>query len=61
MSLCTQCQGAEDGGDPNYPGLCGVCAWRKWFASVGNHWNDVECIECELGRDCELHPQTAQE
>ncbi len=32
--------------------------WRKWFKESGNaeFWNNVKCIECELGRECEDHP-----
>jgi hypothetical protein len=26
--------GNENGGDPNYPGMCAGCAWRTWFASA---------------------------
>ena len=29
---------------------------REWAKAHG--WDDVECIECELGRDCEKHPGT---
>lgn len=32
-------------------------AWRRWFKESGNaeFWQRVECVECELGRDCALH------
>lgn len=41
------------------PTLSQFDEWRKWFKDSGNaeFWNKVECIECELGRDCEKHPK----
>lgn len=26
--------------------------WRTWFAPIAEAWSKVECIECELGRQC---------
>jgi hypothetical protein len=43
------------------PGLFMVTAadaWREWLwrnASPSLLWDSVECIECELGRDCAVH------
>lgn len=60
MRKCAGCAACLDGKDPNYPGLCANCAWRKWLKSADpdGFWNSVECIECELGRDCVKHPST---
>jgi hypothetical protein len=57
---CTGCgndQGQDS--DPRYVGMCAGCAWRRWFKDSGNadFWSKVECIECELGRDCPKHPE----
>lgn len=60
MTLCSNCNNPFDGGfDPNYPGLCAVCAWKTWFnnSDPDGYWDKVECLECELGRDCEVHPE----
>jgi hypothetical protein len=38
-------------------GLCGVCIWRRWLSeATDGFWDNVECIECELDRDCDKHP-----
>lgn len=36
-------------------------AMARWWRESGNaeFWNKVECIECELGRDCDRHPEPA--
>ncbi len=37
--------------------------WVQWFRESGNaeYWNNVECIECELGRDCLIHPENNED
>jgi hypothetical protein len=32
--------------------------WRQWAkdSGVAAFWDNVECIECELGRSCSVHP-----
>lgn len=48
----------EDPG-PLYAGLCTFHAWQAWFyASGGDYWDTVECVLCELDRDCPKHPTT---
>lgn len=53
---------AKPAGDPNFPGMCPVHAWREWFKRVDpeGFWNKVECIECALDRDCSKHPGRAE-
>lgn len=58
-SACSQCGDPNLIDDPNYSGLCEVCAWRAWAQPLG--WDEVECIECELGRPCSVHPENIAE
>lgn len=59
MATCTECKSKvpEVAGpdQPEYVGLCALCAWRKWFAPHATEWAKVECVECELGRECSKH------
>ena len=34
----------------------GITKLAKWFDNVGQQWNGVKCVACELDRDCEEHP-----
>lgn len=41
--------------DPNFKDLCISCAWTVFFRGQG--WDKVECVECEIGRHCDKHPE----
>ena len=45
---------------PPYAGLCVACAWLAWLTDNGKHWNNVPCVMCELGRDCDEHPDAEE-
>jgi hypothetical protein len=38
------------------PAPTSIDKWREWFQRNCPGWENVECIECELGRDCDKHP-----
>jgi hypothetical protein len=58
MTPCARCHDFPAGDDPNYLGLCALCAWRQWATENDpeGYWSKVKCILCALERDCPEHP-----
>ncbi len=42
-----------------YAGLCALCAWTRWARANVVPLAPGACLMCELGRDCEQHPEAA--
>jgi hypothetical protein len=58
---CHEREAAEEISPEEYAGLCAFCAWQRWFrASTAGFWDTVNCIECELGRHCDVHPDNSE-